>query len=171
MLWSIDSCQNRVSAVQYHLTVSRAHVSTHRVRVFFEVIRWQVTSSQMIAASSLIFFYIRMKYVVFMRRTIKILISNSPRTRKFRQLSQAGKTVSFEFSHHGHALLPIFMFWLVKIWQMSSCGKFMQHLETCLLWQLKLTEFCVNLCFLTVFFCWMYKMKFSCYQKSSVIHG
>ena len=25
--------------------------------------------------------------------------------------------------------------------------------------------------FLTVFFHWMYKMKFSCYQESSVIHG
>ena len=33
----------------------------------------------------------------------------------------------------GHALRPIFMLWLVKIWQVSSCGKFMQHLETCLL--------------------------------------
>ena len=31
---------------------------------------------------------------------------------------------------------------------MSSCGKFMQHLKSCLLWQLKLTEFCANLwCF------------------------
>ena len=44
MLWSIDSCQNRVSADQYHLTVPRAQVSTHRGRVFFEVIRWQITS-------------------------------------------------------------------------------------------------------------------------------
>ena len=51
MLWSIDSCQNRVSADQYHLTVSRAQVSTHRGQVFFEVIRWQVTSFQMIAGS------------------------------------------------------------------------------------------------------------------------
>ena len=34
-----------------------------------------------------------------------------------------------------------FMLWLVKIWQVSSCGKFMQHLKSCLLWQLKLTEF------------------------------
>ena len=25
------------------------------------------------------------------------------------------------------------MLWLVKIWQVGSCGKFMQHLETCLL--------------------------------------
>ena len=39
MLSSIDSCQNRVSADQYHLTVSRAQVSTHQGRVFFEVIR------------------------------------------------------------------------------------------------------------------------------------
>ena len=51
-------------------------------------------------------------------------------------------------SRVGHALRPIFMLWLVKIWQVSSCGKFMQHLKSCLLWQLKLTEFCVNLgCF------------------------
>ena len=51
-------------------------------------------------------------------------------------------------SRVGHALRPIFMLWLVKIWQARSCRKFMQHLETCLLWQLKLTEFCVNLwCF------------------------
>ena len=44
------------------------------------------------------------------------------------------------WSHVGHALRPIFMLWLVKIWQVSSCGKFMQHLESYLLWQLKLTE-------------------------------
>ena len=55
MLWSIDRCQNRVSADQYHLTVSRAQVSTHRGRVFFEVIRWQVATFQMIAGSSSIF--------------------------------------------------------------------------------------------------------------------
>ena len=39
MLWSIDSCQNRVSADQHYLTVSRAQVSTPQGRVFFEVIR------------------------------------------------------------------------------------------------------------------------------------
>ena len=55
MLSSIDSCQNRVSADQYHLTVTRAQVSTHRGRVFFEVIRWQVTRFQMIAGSRLLF--------------------------------------------------------------------------------------------------------------------
>ena len=43
----------------------------------------------------------------------------------------------------------------------------MQHLETCLLSKLKLTQFCVN--FLTVFFHWMYKMKCSCYQEYQVL--
>ena len=55
MLWSIDSCQNRVSADQYPLTTLWAQVSTHRGRVFFTVIRWQNPSFQMIAGSS--FFY------------------------------------------------------------------------------------------------------------------
>ena len=55
MLSSIDSCQNRVSADQYHLTVSWAQVSTHQGRVFFEVIRWQFTRFQMILGSCLLF--------------------------------------------------------------------------------------------------------------------
>ena len=65
------------------------------------------------------------------------------------------------------------MFWLVKIWQVSSCGKFMQRLETCLLWQLKLTEFCVILWYFKLSFStwYQYKMKHSCYQDCSVIHG
>ena len=55
MLWSNDSCQNRASADQYHLAISRAQVSTHWGQVFFEVIRWQVTSFEGVAGSSLIF--------------------------------------------------------------------------------------------------------------------
>ena len=65
MLWSIDSCLNKVSADQYHLTAWRAQVSTHRGRVLFEVIRWQVTSFQTIASSILFFYKIHFKYVVF----------------------------------------------------------------------------------------------------------
>ena len=60
---------------------------------------------------------------------------------------QAGKT----FSYHGHALVTFyvqfFMLWLVKIWQVSSCKKFMQHLETCLLWQVSFQSF-VSTCYL-----------------------
>ena len=69
----------------------------------------------MIAGSSL-FFLIHMKYVVFMCRTIKILISNWPRTRKFSQLLQAGKTVAFDFSHHGHALVTLYVQFLCSDW-------------------------------------------------------
>ena len=127
-------------------------------------------------------------------------------------------------SRIGHALRPIFMLWLVKIWQVSLCGILnlvysvyfdnwsWQNFEStcdvfnclfpldvqneiqllsrvfcyswlvCLLgfwlrnaasWNLfTLTAeadrvFCQLVMFLTVFFHWMYKMKFSCYQESS----
>ena len=61
---------------------------------------------------------------------INILISNWCRTRKFSQSFkiQAGKTEAFHFFHHSHALItlydrPIFMLWLVKIWQVRSLQK------------------------------------------------
>ena len=57
-----------------------------------------------------------MKYVVFMCCTIKILISNWPRTRKFSQLLQAGKTVAFDFSRHVHALFTLHVQFLCSDW-------------------------------------------------------
>ena len=35
MLWSIDTCQNKVSADQYHVTISRARVGPYRGQLFF----------------------------------------------------------------------------------------------------------------------------------------
>ena len=157
MLWSVDSCQNRVSADQYHLTIPWAQVSTHRGRVFFRSYSQTNYQFQMITGSNLFFPMIHMKYVVFMSLwpcTVMILISNWPRTRKFSQFfkNTGGEDLFLPRSRIGHVLRPILMLWLVKIWQVSSCGKFIQHLETCLLWQLKLTEFWVNLwCFLMSF--------------------
>ena len=152
MLWSIDSCQNKVSADQYHLTVSRAQVSTHRGQVFFEVIRWQGTGFQMIAGSSLIFFLnsyeICCVYVPH-NENFDCKLTSEAKIQPAATGRQDGCFWLFSpCSRVGHALRPIFMLRLVKILQVSSCGKFMQHLESCLLWQLKLTEFCVNLwCF------------------------
>ena len=102
------------------------------VEDFLKVICWQVTSFQMIAGSSL-FPFIHIEYVVFMSlqpRTIKILISNWTRTQKFTQLfkNTGGEDLFLPWSSVGHTLRPIFMLWLVKIWQVSLCGKFMQHL-------------------------------------------
>ena len=48
--------------------------------------------------------------------TTKILIANWPRTRKFSQLLQAGKTVAFDFSHHGHALVTLYVQFLCSDW-------------------------------------------------------
>ena len=116
MLWWIDSCQNRVFTDQYHLTVRRAQALTHRGRVFFEVIHGNY-HFQMTAASSLLLPMIHMKYVLFMSlwtRTVKILISNWPRTRKFSQFLkiQAGKTLSY----HGHALVTLYIQFLCSDW-------------------------------------------------------
>ena len=49
-------------------------------------------------------------------RTIKILISNWPRTRKVSQLLQAGKTVASDFSQHGHALVTLYVQFLCSDW-------------------------------------------------------
>ena len=34
-IWSIDSCQNGIATDQYHMTISWAHVSTHRGEVIY----------------------------------------------------------------------------------------------------------------------------------------
>ena len=156
----------RVSADQYHLPVSRAPVPTRGWGwVFFKVIRWQVFSFQMTAGSSLIFFKKNhTKYVVFMCRTIKILILNGPRTRKFSQLLRVGKTVAFDFSH-GHALVTLYVQFLFSGW--SKFDRWVHAESLCILklvyfdswrWQ----RLCQLVTFLTVFFHWMCKMEFSC---------
>ena len=47
----------------------------------------------------------------------------------------------------------------------------MHHLETCLLIPEVDTVLCHLVMFLIVFFSWMYKVKYSCYQDSSVNCG
>ena len=42
-MWSIDSGQNRIAIDQYHIAISRAHVSTHQGDVIYlEAVRWPV---------------------------------------------------------------------------------------------------------------------------------
>ena len=153
MLWSIDSCQNRASADQYHLTVPRAQVSTHRGLVFFEVIRWQITSFKWSQAQVYFFQGFISNMLCFCHYGPALLgfwfqtDLGSENSASFLK-STGEEDLILPWSRVGHALRPIFTLWLVKIWQVSSCGKIMQHLESCVLWQLKLTEFCVNLwCF------------------------
>ena len=87
MLWSImdnvhgsiDSCQNKVFADPYHLTVLRARVSTHLGRVLFLKLFAEKLLVFKWSQAQVYFLKIHMIYVVFMSlrsRTIKILILN-----------------------------------------------------------------------------------------------
>ena len=52
MLWSIDTCQNNVSADQYHVTISRAQVyKSSRSRIFLKLSSDQVLVFNWIAGS------------------------------------------------------------------------------------------------------------------------
>ena len=119
-----------------------------------------------------------MKSLVFyMCRTIKILISNWPRKLRFSQFLQAGKTCQ---------LLLTFLAKVTR-WSRSTSnfyaligqhltGEFMRKIYAAS-WNLfTLTAeadriLCQLVMFLTAFFDWMYKMKYSYYQESSIIHG
>ena len=82
---------------------------------------------------------------------------------------QAGKT----FSYHGHALVTLYVQFLCSDW--SKFDRWVHAENLCSIlkvvyfdswsWQI---FFCQLVMFLTVFFYWMYKMKYSCYQESSV---
>ena len=141
MFWLIDSCQNSVSADQYRLALSRAQVSTHWVRVFFLTYPLTGCYFSIIAGSSSIF----LKSIWNESSSWAALLKYWFRTDLGRENSTGFyvymRGICGEGSHFwlvslsrvGHALRTIFMFWLVKIWQVSSRGKFMQRLETCLL--------------------------------------
>ena len=116
MLWSIDSCQNIVSAALYPLTVLRARVSTHRGQVFrpsYPLTSYYFSNDRRLKFN---FFIIHLTYAVFMCRTIKSLISNWPRTRKFSQLFKAGKTIAFDVAHHSHVLVTLKVQFLCSDW-------------------------------------------------------
>ena len=95
----------------------------------------------------------------------KILISIWPWTGKFSHVLYVGKAVTFDspWSRVGHALRPLFMLWLASSW-----GKFMQHLDTCLLIAEVDRVLCHLVIFLTVFLSWLHKLKYRCLQYSSM---
>ena len=152
MLWSIHSCQNKVSADYYHLSVSRAQVSTHRGQVFFEVIRWEGTGFQFIAGSSLI----------FLKKFIWNMLCLCAAQLKFWFQTDLGRENSARCYRQRRQLVLIFLTMFTH-WSRSASnfyavigqnltGEFMRKIYVAswilLLWQLKLTEFCVNLwCF------------------------
>ena len=128
----------------------------------------------MIAGWSLFFPTIHMKYVVFMSlwpRTIRILISNWPQMQKFSQVYEniGGEDLFLPWSRVGHALFYALI-------GQNLIGEFMRKIYAASWKMFTLTAeadkvLCQLVMFLTVFFLWMYRMKYSCFQESSVIHG
>ena len=176
MLWSIDSCQNRVSADQYHLTVLRAQVSTHRGGVFFEVIRWQITSFKWSQAQ--VYFF---QWFIW---NMLCLCHYNPALLRFWFQTELGRENSASFlkiqvgktySYHRHALVTLYVQFLCSDWSKFDRWVHAENLYSIL----KLVNFdnwswqglCQLVMFWTVFFHWMHKMTYGCYQESSVIHG
>ena len=100
------------------------------------------------------FINVYMKHVVFMSRwphTIKILISNQPRMRKFSQLFK--NTGGVDLLLPGHGLVTLYVQFLCCDWSKFHRWVHAENLRSILklvyfLWQLILTESCVNLwCF------------------------
>ena len=126
---------------------------------FFEIIRWQVTTFQMIAGSSSIFFKCMWNKLCSWTAPLKFWFQTDLGHENW--CREGSRFWLFSpWSRVGHTLLLIFMLWLVKIWQLSSCGKCMQHLETCFLIAEADRVLCRQLVtFLTVFFHWIYKIN------------
>ena len=155
------------------MTVSRAQVSTHPCRIFF---------LKLFGDKLLVFkwlqahFLIHMKYVVFITLWPALLTfwfqtelgrENSASYLKM----QAGKTDAFHFSHHSHALVTLHVQFLCYDW--SKFDRWVHGENLCSVLRLVYFDRVLRrlVMFLTVFFHWMYKIKYSCYQESSIIHG
>ena len=155
----MDSCQNSVSGDQYHLTVSWAQVSTYWVWVFLKL-----------SGEKLLLFKWSQAQVQFFLKCIWNKLCSWAALLKFWFQADLGRENSTGFYMQGrqslltflsrvdHALSPLFVFWLVKIWQVSSRGKFLQRLETCSLIAEADRVLCHLVMFWTVFFHLMYKM-------------
>ena len=94
-----------------------------------------------------------------------------PRTWKFSQLLQAGKTVGFDFSHHGHALVTSKFYALIG---QNLTGEFMRKIYAASWILFTFTAeadrvLCQLVMFLTACFYWMYKKWNSAAIKSLLL--
>ena len=117
MLWSIDSCQNKVAADQYYLTVSRAQVSTHRGWVLFW--SYPLTSYWFSNDRRLKFIFLKFIWIMLCScddgpELLRFWFqTNHGRENSASYLKiQAGKT----FSYPGHALVTLYVQFLWSGW-------------------------------------------------------
>ena len=130
MFWLIDSCQNSVSADQYRLAYRGLRYRPTESECFFKVSADKLLPFKWSQAQVQFFF----KCIWNKSCSLATLLKFWFRTDLGRENS-TGFYISmhwcrkgncfwlFSLSRVDHALRPIFMFLLVKIWQVSSCGK------------------------------------------------
>ena len=150
MLWSIDSCQKQ----GIHWSVSLTRIAGSGVDPSKSSIFWSYPLTG--------YYFSNDRRLKFIFQFIWNMLCLCAAQLRFWFQTDLERENSVTYYRQGRQLLltllamvtrwarstSIFLLWLVKVWQVSSCEKFMQHLESCLLWQLKLTKFCVNLwCF------------------------
>ena len=169
MLWSIDSVKTGYPLTSITWPYRGLRCWPIEVKSFFEVILWQVTSFQMIAGSSLIFFSFIWNMFCFWAAQLKFWFKTDLGPENSASYLQAGKTVAFDFAHHGHALVTLYVHFLCSDWS-NLTGELMRKIYAAP-WILftRTAEadrvLCQLVMFFTFFFHWMYKMKFSCYQE------
>ena len=99
-----------VYADHYRLTVHQAQLSTHWVRVLFEIIRWQVTTFQMIAGVQFLENWKFCLLAALLKFDFK-LTSDAKIQPAF-----TDREVSFDLSHHCHELVTIYVQFLCSDW-------------------------------------------------------
>ena len=100
---------------------------THWVRVFFEVIRWQVVTFQIIAGSS---FFSKCMWTksCSWAALLKFWFQTAwPRIQKFNRLLHAGKAIAFDFFHYNHAVVTFYLQFLCSDWS-NLTGEFMRKI-------------------------------------------
>ena len=166
---------NKISADQYHLAVSRAQVSTHRDRVLF----WSnpLTSYWFSNDRRFKFFFFNLYEIC----CVYVIIGPHFKDFDFKLTLDAKIQPVFLKNMRGRPSLTMVTRWsrftsnVYALIGQNLTGEFMRKIYVAS-WKLfTLTAeadrvLCQLVMFLTVFFHWMYKMKCSCYQESSVIH-
>ena len=171
MLWSIDSCQNRISPDR----TAGSSVDPSRSSTFLKL------SADKLPVSN----DRRLKFNFFSKFKWNMLCLCAAQL-KFWLQTDLGRENSASCYRQGRQLL-LFFLTMVTRWSRSTSnfnaligqnltGEFMRKIYAASWILLTLTAeadrvLSQHVMFLTVFFHWMYKMKFSCYQESSVIHG
>ena len=141
--------------------------------LFFISFRKMVTTYFKLALS------IIMRNFIFLISTCDWLISKFVSKFYLGGLGSCSRTVKIQamktFSYHGHASVTLYVQFLCSDW--SKFGRWVHADNLCSILKLVYFESWSWQSFLStcdVFNClfqWMYKMKYSCYQESSVIYG